>query len=200
MGSLTVLFLLCLHAFPVRAEEKTVLLKSPGLRLLKDPSTTVPGFYKYPNQTLALPDYRYSSGKPKDGWDMKVIKTHRFFSDQSARLFFRLSDLARTKVFKRLDMDWNMRIWPVGTFIIFEVYDGDGSLKQDAKPIKITVMAKMESLGRHSSSTFYPVDWSYAKFTPQGDLSLSPDEAQKCHQCHNIAFHSMGDLIFTQFP
>ncbi len=104
-----------------RAEERSVFLKPPGLRLIKDPSITIPALYQYPNQTLALPDYRDSSGKQRDGWAMEVIKTHRFFSDQSARLFFRLSDLTRSKVFKRFDMDWNMRIWPMGTFMIFEV-------------------------------------------------------------------------------
>lgn len=197
---LVVLSLLGVLILTVKAEETTVFLKPPGLRLIKDPSTTIPALYQYPNQTLALPDYRDLSGKPRDGWDMEVIKTHRFFSNQSARLYFRISDLARSKVHRRPDVGWDMRIWPLGTFIIMEVYEGNASLEQDAKPIKVAAMAKMEGLGTPSSASLYPVDWSYAKFTPEGTPFLPPDEVQECHQCHSTAFHVTGDLIFTQFP
>lgn len=197
---MVVLSLLGVLILTVKAEETTVFLKPPGLRLIKDPSTTIPALYQYPNQTLALPDYRDLSGKPRDGWDMEVIKTHRFFSNQSARLYFRISDLARSKVHRRPDVGWDMRIWPLGTFIIMEVYEGNASLEQDAKPIKVAAMAKMEGLGTPSSASLYPVDWSYAKFTPEGTPFLPPDEVQECHQCHSTAFHVTGDLIFTQFP
>jgi Trk K+ transport system NAD-binding subunit len=47
---------------------------------------------------------------------------------------------------------------------------------------------------------FYPINWTYARFKPDGNLSITPDKVCDCHQCHSIAFHLTGDLIFTQFP
>jgi hypothetical protein len=185
---------------PGRAGESTVFLKPPGLRLIKDPSTIIPALYHYPNQTLILPDYRGSFGRQREGWAMEVIKTRRFFSHQSARLFFRTSDLARSTVFKASGPSRKMRLWPLGTLMILEIYEGNASLEQDAKPIKIAAMAKMEDSGNSSLVSFYPIDWSYATFTPGGEPSLVPDKVKECHRCHTIAFHLTGDLIFTQFP
>lgn len=84
--------------------------------------------------------------------------------------------------------------------MILEAYEGNGSMMGSTKPVEITVMAKKESHGSHSSPFFYLMDWSYARFTPEGDPSLQPDKVQECHSCHSIAFHLTGDLIFTPFP
>ncbi len=185
---------------PGRAEESKPLLKPPGLRLENEPSTVIPAFHEYPNEELRLPRYREPSGELSEGWTVKVIKTRRFSGNQSARLYFRISDLALSRAFKDSDGSRQLRIWPPGTLMILEIYNGNDSVARDSKPEEIAVIAKMDRGEGHSPSTFYPSDWSYGKFTPEGDPSLLPGQLQECHGCHSIAFHLTGDLIFTQFP
>ncbi len=185
---------------PGGGEESKPLLKPPGLRLVNEPSTVIPAFHEYPNEDLGLPRYRESSGELSEGWTVKVIKTRRFSGNQSARLYFRISDLARSRAFKDPDGSRQLRIWPSGTFMILEVYNGNGSMARDSKPEEIAVIAKMGRRESHPPSIFYPSDWSYGKFTPEGEPSLLPGQLQECHGCHSIAFHLTGDLVFTQFP
>ncbi len=186
-------------ALPGEGGESAVFLRPPGFRLVEDPSIVIPTVHQYLNQNLELPNYRDSAGKPEKGWTVEVIGTRRFSSSQSARLYFRMADLVRSTVFEKRDVPWDMRIWPSGTILILEAYDGDGSVVPTAKPVEIVAMSKMGTTEAGSSSVFYPVDWSYARFTPQGEPSLLPDDVQECHRCHSIAFHLTGDLIFTQF-
>jgi hypothetical protein len=51
-----------------------------------------------------------------------------------------------------------------------------------------------------ASSSFFPVNRSYAGFTPEGKLSITSQEAREGHRCHSIAFHVTGDLVFSPFP
>lgn len=197
MASLTLLGTVTL---PGIAEEASLLLEPPGLRFSKDPSTVIPAHYEYPNKTPDLPFYRDPSGRLKEGWVMKVIKTRRFFSNRSARVYFRTSDLARSTVFNPSGPLEEMRIWPSGTLMILETYEGNDAMMGNAKPVETAVMSKMESHGSQSPPFFFLMDWSYAKYTPGGDPSLMPDEVQECHRCHSIAFYLTGDLIFTPFP
>ncbi len=186
-------------AVPGGAEDATGILKPPGLRLVKDPTTVIPTVHQYPNQNLRLPSYQNPSGRLKEGWAVKVIRTRRFSGNRSARLYFRISDLAGSTAFKMPDSSSEMRIWPLGTMMVLEVYDGDDSIVENGKPIGIEVLAKMDRSESPSSAIFFPVDWSYGRFTAEGESALLPGEVQKCHRCHSIAFHLTGDLIFTQF-
>jgi hypothetical protein len=197
---LALLMLLEIMILPALSEDSAVLLQPPGLRPTKNPSIIIPALYRYGNRALALPEYRDPSGRAGEGWAMEVIKTRRFFSNRSARLYFRNSDLAHSRVFNPSGSVWEMRIWPSGTLMVLETYEGDGATRTDAKPIEIAVMAKLEGHSTYSPRFFHHMDWSYAKFRPEGDLSLSSDEILHCHRCHSIAFQLTGDLIFTQFP
>ncbi len=131
---------------------------------------------------------------------MEIIETRRFFSNQSGRLYFRTSDLARATVFNPTPSLGKMRIWPRGTVMIMEVYAGKGGTMGGAEPVEVTVMAKVDHRGRSSPPFSYPVDWSYGRFTSEGEPFLLPGQVQECHRCHSIAFHFTGDLVFSQFP
>ena len=176
------------------------LLQPPGLRLLSEPATVIPATYQYVNQKQALPQYRSASGAPLTGWKKEFIKTRRFSSNHSAWIFYRSSDLKRTQIIQNPDSSDPLRIWPVGTTLILEGYKGDVSQVENAEPIEIEVMTKMAPSLTSASQKFFPIDWSYARFTPDGNWSLSKQKLMECHQCHSIAFQLTGDLIFTQFP
>lgn len=176
------------------------LLKPPGLRPLSEPATIIPATHRYINPKLELPQYRSASGTPREGWSKKFIKTRRFASDQSAWIFYRPSDLKRTKVVNNAGVPDSLRIWPVGATLILEGYKGDASRVVDAKLIDIEVMTKLAPAPTSATETFFPVDWSYARYTPDGTWSLSRQKLKDCHQCHSIAFQLTGDLIFTPFP
>ena len=176
------------------------LLKPPGLRPLKAPATVIPATHRYVNRKLELPPYRSASGTPLKGWSRKFIKTRRFSSDQSAWIFYRQSDLAQTKVVKNSGMPASLRIWPVGATLILEGYKGDALGAGDAKLVEIEFMTKRVPASGSASNPFFAVDWNYARFTPEGAWSLSPQKLIDCHQCHSIAFQLTGDLVFTQFP
>jgi hypothetical protein len=200
MKLLTAFILLLLTICPSSAEESVSFLVPPGLRLIKDPSTFIPASNAYANQNLVLPDYRDPSGKPAGGWEVRTIETRRFSSHRSARLYFRISDLAKSTVFIGSTSSGEMRIWPGKAFIVLETYEGDASSEMGAEPIEITAMAKGEIGVIRRPPVFFPADWSYARFTPKGNPFLDPDKVQECHGCHSIAFHLTGDLIFTTFP
>lgn len=200
MACLAMWGILGMITLPSIAQEPTVFLDSPGLRPVKDPSTIIPADYLYSNRSPALPDYRDPFGKLRQGWVDEVIKTRRFFSNRSARVYIRSRDLVKSSTFSPSGPLGKMRVWPIGTPVVIEIYEGDGSMREHAIPVEIAVMVKMDDRATHSSSHFHPMDWSYARFTKDGEPSLTPDEARECHRCHSIALHLTGDLIFTRFP
>ena len=175
------------------------LLKPPGLRPLKAPATVIPATHQYVNRKLELPAYRSAAGTPLKGWSRKFIKTRRFSSDQSAWIFYRQSDLRQTKVVENTGMPASLRIWPVGATLILEGYKGDALRSGNAKLVEIELMTKRAPASGSVSDPFFAVDWNYARFTPDGAWSLSPQKLIECHQCHSIAFQLTGDLVFTQF-
>jgi hypothetical protein len=197
LGALLFLASLAASIHPMEAE---ILLTPPGLRLIKDPSLVIPADFHYANWPIKLPAYRDTSGNPSSGWSAKFVDTRRFASNQSAWIFFRNSDLKRS-IYRRKQEDRGaFRFWPVGTTIIIEIYRGDSSSEKNDKLIEIAAMSKIKA-GRNSfSKAFYPVSWTYARFNLNGNPTITSAKVRECHQCHSIAFHLTGDLIFTQFP
>ena len=174
-------------------------LRTPGLRPYKDPSIVIPTDRYYPHQPPNLPKYRKAFGKPAQGWACEAIETRRFSSDQSALIYYRTSDLATSHAIKTSNITKTLRIWPQGSIIILESYKGNISLPGSQKPIAIDAMKKMDD-PKGSSYAFYPANWSYASFSPEGKPSITSQKIKECHQCHSIAFHITGDLVFTLFP
>ena len=193
-------FLASLAVSILYSMEAEVLLSPPGLRPIRDPSLVIPADFNYSNRLIKLPAYRDSSGDPAGGWSVKFVDTRRFASNQSAWIFFRNSDLRRS-VFKRREGDQGaFRFWPVGTRIIIEIYQGNAVQKEKDKLIEIAAMSKIKMDRGSFFKVFYPVNWVYARYNPDGNSSISSNKVRECHQCHSIAFHLTGDLIFTQFP
>ncbi len=100
---------------------------------------------------------------------------------------------------KTADLSDAMRIWPVGTTLILEGYKGDASRPAGADLLEIEAMTKLDTPGSAAANSFFPVDWSYARYTPDGFWALSGEKLNECHQCHSIAFRLTGDLVFTLF-
>lgn len=176
------------------------LLSPPGLRLAQDPTLVIPAENHYPNQPVDLPVYRDRSGTPASGWRQHYVHTRRFASDQSGRIFFRNSDLERSISRTVKGPDKQLRLWPVGTTMVIESYKGDYAKTDGAQLVEIAVMSKSSTGNSSPDQAFYPANWSYARFNPDGSPSLTSAEVRQCHQCHSIAFHLTGDLIFTRFP
>jgi len=190
---------LLLAAISGHSTDSDAPLQPPGRRMISDPATIIPATHHYLNQRRALPRYRSASGTPLAGWSREFIRTRRFSSDQSAWVYYRQSDLRRTKVIKTSGLPDAMRIWPVGTTLILEGYKGDASHPAAADLLEIEAMTKLDSPVSAAAKNFFPVDWSYARYTPDGIWSLSGEKLNECHQCHSIAFRLTGDLIFTPF-
>jgi hypothetical protein len=193
-------FFLALIAVSNHSMAAEILLSPPGLRLIRDPSLVIPADFNYSNQLIKLPAYRDASGNPASGWSLKFVDTRRFASDQSAWIFFRNSDLRRSVSKRKQGDQEDFRFWPVGTTIIIEIYKGDAVQKENDKLIEIAVMSKIKADKNSLSNSFYPVNWTYARFNRDGNPSITSAKVRECHQCHSIAFHLTGDLIFTQFP
>ena len=193
-------FFWALIAVSIHSMETEILLTPPGLRLIRDPSLVIPADFNYANQSIKLPSYRDASGNPASGWSAKFIDTRRFASDQSAWIFFRNSDLQRSGSMRRDGDQGAFRFWPVGTTLIIEIYKGDAYQKENEKLIEIAAMSKIKADKNSSFKAFYPVNWTYARFDPDGNPFITSAKVRECHQCHSIAFHLTGDLIFTQFP
>jgi hypothetical protein len=192
-------FLLVLLSCSVHSMAEQVLLTPPGLRSVKDPSLVVPADYLYPNKLIKLPVYRDASGKPAHGWSGKFIDTRRFVSNESAWIFFRDSDMQQSVVVERENANWPFRFWPVGTTMVVESYKGNALQKKNSELTEIAVMSKTNRIGGSASRIFYPVNWTYARFNPDGSPAITSAKVRDCHQCHSIAFHFTGDLIFTRF-
>ena len=192
-------FFLALLTISVYSMEAQILLAPPGLRPVKDPSLVIPADYRYPNELIKLPAYRDASGNPADGWSGRFVDTRRFVSNQSAWIYLRDSDLQQSVSMKRDAAGRSFRFWPVGTTMVIESYRGDAFHKKREALIDIDVISKVKGDDESSAQAFYPVNWTYARFNPDGRASITSAKVQECHQCHSIAFHLTGDLIFTQF-
>ena len=195
-----VFFLLFLYPADAGFQDAPVYLKPPGLRFIRDISVVVPAIHSYPNQPPVKPVYRKAIGTPAAGWAVKYVGTRRFSSDQSAWIYYRISDFTDSKAAKIPQILQPLRIWPVGTTIVLESYQGDASEKNGARLMEILAMQKTKEIDGALSESFYSANWNYARFTPQGDVSLDAQKVAECHQCHSIAFHLTGDLTFTRFP
>jgi hypothetical protein len=193
-------FFLASIAVSIHSIAAELLLSPPGLRLIKDPSIVIAADFNYPNRLLPLPAYRNPSGKPARGWSAKFVETRRFASNHSAWIYFRNSDLRRS-VSQQLEGKQDaFRFWPVGTTKIIEIYKGNALQKENDKLIEISAMSKVESERTSYLKAFYPVNWTYARFNSDGNPATTAAKVRECHQCHSIAFHLTGDLIFTRFP
>jgi hypothetical protein len=193
-------FVLASIAASIHSIAAEVFLSPPGLRLIKDPSIVIPTDFHYANRLIPLPAYRNPSGAPADGWSAKFVETRRFASDRSAWIFFRNSDLLGS-VFRRIEGRRDaFRFWPDGTTMIIEIYEGNALEKENEKLIEIAAMSKLEAARTSYLKAFYPVNWTYAKFNSDGNNATTAAKVRDCHQCHSIAFHLTGDLIFTKFP
>ena len=177
-----------------------IFLSPPGLRPLKDPAMVIPADYRYPNALIRLPTYRDANGKPADGWSNKFIPTRRFVSNQSAWIYFRISDFKRSVSAGKSTDKSAFRFWPVGTTVIIESYLGNARHMNGDDLVEIAVMSKTKGDRYPPTKAFYPVNWNYARFNPDGSSSITSAKIRECHQCHSIAFHLTGDLIFTNFP
>jgi hypothetical protein len=193
-------FFWALIAVSIHSMETEILLTPPGLRLIRDPSLVIPADFNYANRLIKLPSYRDASGNPASGWSAKFIDTRRFASDQSAWIFFRNSDLQQSVSKRKEGNRGAFRFWPVGTAIIIETYKGDAFQKENDKLIEIAAMLKIKADKNSFLKAFYPVNWTYAGFSPDGNPSITSANVRQCNQCHRIAFHLTGDLIFTRFP
>jgi hypothetical protein len=193
-------FFLALLTISVYSMEAQILLTPPGLRPVKDPSLVIPAGYRYPNQLIKLPAYRDASGNPADGWSGRFVDTRRFVSNQSAWIYLRDSDLQQSVSMKRDAGNRSFRFWPAGTTMVIESYQGNAFHKKREALIEIDVISKIKGDDEFSAQVFYPVNWTYARFNPDGSASITSAKVRECHQCHSIAFHLTGDLVFTHFP
>jgi hypothetical protein len=191
---------LFLYPAPGRLQDSSLYLTPPGLRSVKDPSVVVPAIHPYLNQPLEKPAYRKTSGNPAKGWAAKYVDTRRFSSNQSAWIYYRMSDLADAETWESSQGLQSLRIWPVGATIVLESYQGDAVGRNGDQLIEVLVMHKISDKQSDPAEAFYSANWCYARFTPQGELSIHAQKTQECHQCHSIAFHLTGDLTFTQLP
>jgi hypothetical protein len=193
-------FFLASIAVSIHSMAAEILLTPPGLRPVRDPFLVIPADYNYANRSIKLPAYRDDSGNPASGWSVKFVATRRFASNRSAWIYFRNSDLQQSVSKRKAGHQGNFRFWPVGTRIVIEIYKGNAFQKENDKLIEIAAMSKLRADRDSSLKAFYPIDWTYARFKPDGNPSITPDKVRECHQCHGIAFHLTGDLIFTRFP
>jgi hypothetical protein len=193
---------LCLASIAVcvHSMEAEVSLSPPGLRPIKDPFLVIPADFHYVNRLIKLPAYRDASGNPLSGWSARFVETRRFASDQSAWIFFRNSDFQQSVTRRSEAGRLVFRFWPVGTIFIIETYKGNALMKENAKLIEIAAMSKINANENSVSKGFYPINWTYAEFMPDGNPSITSAKVHECHQCHSIAFHLTGDLVFTVFP
>lgn len=201
LGLCGVIAVLVLLAWAVLfAGEGPLYLKAPGLRLRKDPSVVIPADYLYANRALHLPHYRNAAGKPARGWAHKYIPTRRFHSDQSAWIYYRRHDLGQVVRLADGQDIGGLCIWPGGSFIVIESFQGSAPRRQAANPLKIEAMSKAGQNSPPYDKDFFAAQWSYAGFTAGGDPALDDAKVRQCHQCHAIAFRLTGDSVFTRLP
>ena len=140
-----------------------------------------------------------AAGNPAVGWSARYVDTRRFVSNQSAWVYFRTTDFQQSVAVGDNADKLAFRFWPVGTTLVVESYQGNALERKNDKLIEIDVMAKIKAEEELSAKVFYPVQWTYTRFKPDGNPSITSAKVRECHQCHSIAFHLTGDLIFTSF-
>ncbi len=188
---------LLLVALAADSRSADTYLTAPGLRLVKDPAVVIPAAHPYPNRPPPKPVYRDKTGRPAPGWRRRYIDIRRFASNHSAWLYYRDSDLDGSETVHSRPKTALLRIWPPGATLVLENYRGDALAADRPQPTEILVMHKMN---RTTGKSFYPAAWSYARFNARGAPALTSQKLRDCHQCHSIAFHLTGDLIFSRFP
>ncbi|MBU0987310.1 MAG: cytochrome P460 family protein [Proteobacteria bacterium] len=85
----------------------------------------------------------------------------------------------------------------LAVFFALLLYPASGNLQDSSVYL---AMHKISNRQSNPAEAFYSANWCYARFTPQGDLSINAQKVAECHQCHSIAFQLTGDLTFTQLP
>jgi len=195
-----VFLFLFLSPIPGSLQDPLVYLSPPGLRSIKDLSIIVPAVHQYLNQPPAKPVYRDEAGKAAEGWAEKYINTRRFSSDGSAWIYYRISNLKDSETKASSWSRMPLRVWPAATTIVLESYRGNAVDRKSASLIETVVTHKAHWPESTLSDAYYPANWNYARYTPKGNLSNTPQKVAECHRCHSIAFHLTGDLVFTQFP
>ena len=197
---LIILFLISCGSSQLNENSPGETLHVPAFRLLADPQEVVQWHYQYTNRAFALPSYRTTQGNPLPGWDYRLVTTRRFFTDQSARVYFRIVDLHQSRVFSspRPAATEAMRIWPVGSILVLETFLGKAASAENATPTAIDCLRKFKP-----DQTNFPVDtlfageWCYQRFSAEGKVRPMPAGASACHQCHGTALRLTGDSVFT---
>ena len=177
-------------------------LPAVGLRLLVSPQEIVPWQYYYPNRVFSAPSYRTPQGAPLPGWRLRAIATRRFFTDQSARVYYRIEDVQQSHLFSSTNQGGAavMRIWPVGATLVLETFSGRGAFMSHATPVFVDCIRKFQPHASHFPvDTLFAGDWCYQRFNADGKPHPIPAGASACHQCHGTALRLTGDLVFTVF-
>jgi len=208
LGILTALTVLCAASTPQNSlcgqsnNLPTDFLQIRQFRLLRAPQQIVHWSYRYLNRSFPLPRYRTPQGKPLPGWHSVKVRTRRFFTNQSARVYYRMRDLQHTSPSPASPSDGStLRIWPVGTILMLETFKGDGALSLEQAPLAIDCSRKFQPADRlFPQQTLFAGEWCYQRFNAQGKRVPMPGGAAACHQCHQTAFSLTGDLVFTAFP
>jgi hypothetical protein len=178
------------------------LLPAVGFRLVDFPQEIVPWRYSYGNRVFSVPSYRTPQGTPLPGWDFRIIATRRFFTNQSARIYYSIEDLQQSHLFPSTNQGAAalMRIWPVETTLVLETFSGRGAFMSNATPVFIDCIRKFQPDASHFPvDTLFGGDWCYQRFSGEGKPRPMPAGASACHQCHSTALHLTGDLVFTVF-
>ena len=178
------------------------LLPTVGFRLVDSPQEIVPWRYSYVNRSFFAPSYRTPLGTPLPGWRFRVIATRRFFTNQSARIYYRREDVRQSHLFPATNQGGPaiMRIWPVGATLVLETFSGRGAFISDATPVFVDCIRKFQPDASHfPADTLFAGDWCYQRFSGEGKPRPMPDGASACHQCHGTALRLTGDLVFTLF-
>ena len=178
------------------------VLQAPGFRLLESPQEIVLWDYHYRNRGYSLPFYRTPTGAPSLGWRRIEIPTRRFFTDQSARIYYRPEDLRKSKVFASMRPAGakKMRIWPPGAILVLETYPGEKAHGLNETPLGVDCIRKFAPHpNRFPENTFFAGEWCYQRFSLEGKTLPLPEGPSACHQCHSTALHLTGDLVFTVF-
>jgi hypothetical protein len=176
------------------------LLSAVGFRLVDSPQEIVPWRYSYVNQIFSVPAYRTPQGTPLPGWGFRVIATRRFFTNQSARIYYRIEDVRQSHLFPSTNQGGpaKMRIWPVGATLVLETFSGREAFMSNATPVFVDCIRKFRPDASHFPvDTLFAGDWCYQRFSPTGKMRPMPNGASACHQCHGTALRLTGDLVFT---
>jgi len=178
------------------------VLQLKDFRLLDDPQVLVQWQYNYLNRAFNLPSYRNPQGNPLPGWRYQVIATRRFFTDQSARIYYRIEDVRQSHLFLSTNQGGAaiIRIWPADTVLVLETFAGGGAPMPGATPLFVDCLRKFQPDASHFPvDTLFAGDWCYQRFSADGKARPMPAGASACHQCHGTALRLTGDLVFTLF-